>query len=145
MLLDRLAAPIRDRRLRRERRAARASADAELLAARLPSPRLAWRTAELTGEAHRLALARALTDAVHEADGRSLPGASPLDRVAVRASRAQLLLLAARLAELERPVRPRGVLLVEALVSGPGSPLYDPAAVEPARARAVLALLALDD
>ena len=98
---------------------------------RLPSPRFAWRTRELVSDEHRLDLGRSLTATVHSADERFLPSASPLDRGAVRASSSQLLELASRLLDLERPVMPRGVLLVERLLSGRESPLY--ARVEQAR------------
>ena len=54
---------------------------------------------------------------MHSADERFLPSASPVDRGAVRASSSQLLELASRLLDLERPVMPRGVLLVERLLS----------------------------
>ncbi|HEV2593360.1 MAG TPA: hypothetical protein VGU02_15865 [Gaiellaceae bacterium] len=107
-------------------RAARRSADEQLLTSRLPSPRLAWRVAELTGSEHRVELGRALTDVVHSADERLLPNAKPLNRGAVRVCRAQLLELAACLFDAERPVTPRGVLLVEHLLRdgalyGPGN------------------------
>jgi hypothetical protein len=97
-------------------RAARRSADEQLLASRLPSPRLAWRIAELVDPVHRIALGRALTDVVHDADERRLPGARPIDRVSVRQCRAQLLELAACLFDRDRSVTPRGVLLVERLL-----------------------------
>ena len=97
-------------------RAARRSADEQLLASRLPSPRLAWRVAELTSPEHRVELGRALADVVHAADERLLPGARPLNRGAIRENRAQLLELAACLFDGERSVSPRGVLLVEHLL-----------------------------
>ena len=53
-------------------------------------------------------LARHLTDIVHAADERLLPGASPVDRGAVRECRAQLLELAARVFDTQRPVAARG-------------------------------------
>ena len=109
---------------RRALRAARRSADAELIVTRLPPPRLAWRSHELVADAHRLQLGRALTDVVHASDERFLPNASPLDRGAVRACRAQLLDLASRLCDLERPVMPRGVLLVERLLDAGSGLLF---------------------
>lgn len=121
---SRLLAPVRGWESRRARRAERRRADAELLASRLPSPRLAWRTAELVADEHRLELGRSLTDAVHASDERRLPGAAPLDRVAVRGCRAQLLELAARLCDLDEHVAPRGILLVQRLLEDDGSPLY---------------------
>jgi hypothetical protein len=118
----RLLAPVRGWEARRELRAARSRADRELLASRLPSPRLAWRTTELVCDEHRIDLARDLTELLHAADGRLLPGSAPIDRLAVRGARAQLLLLAGRLSDLDRPVAPRGVLLVERLFDG--GPVY---------------------
>jgi hypothetical protein len=105
--------------------AARRSADEQLLASRLPSPRLAWRIAELTSPEHRRELGCALTDAVHAADERFLPSAKPLNRGAVRETRAQLLELAAYLFNDDRSVSPRAVVLVERLLDDAGSPLYD--------------------
>ncbi len=120
---SRLLAPVRSWENRRTLRAARRRADAELLASRLASPRLAWRTAELTSDASRSRLGRSLTEIVHAADERLLPAATPLDRGAVRECRAELLELAARLYD-SRPVAPRGVLLVERLVHDGSGPLY---------------------
>jgi hypothetical protein len=100
-------------------RSARRRADEQLLGSRLPSPRLAWRIAELISIENRDELGRALTDAIHAADERFLPGAKPLNRGAVRESRAQLLELAACLFDSER-----SVLLVERLLADGGGPLY---------------------
>jgi hypothetical protein len=105
-------------------RSARRRADEQLLGSRLPSPRLAWRIAELISIENRDELGRALTDAIHAADERFLPGAKPLNRGAVRESRAQLLELAACLFDSERSVSPRAVLLVERLLADGGGPLY---------------------
>lgn len=97
-------------------RNARRGADEQLLASRLPSPRLAWRVAELTDPHHRIELGRALTDVVHASDERRLPNAKPLSRGAVRECRAQLLDLASCLFDTDRAVTPRGILLVEGLL-----------------------------
>jgi hypothetical protein len=105
-------------------RAARRRADAQLLESRLPSPRLAWRIAELTSSQHRDELGRALTETIHAADERFLPSAKPLNRGAVRTCRAQLLELAARLFDSERPFSPRAVLLLERLLADGGGALY---------------------
>ncbi|MGH3049611.1 MAG: hypothetical protein ACRDLK_05590 [Gaiellaceae bacterium] len=105
--------------------AARRRADEQLLASRLPSPRLAWRIAELTSPEHRDQLGRALADTVHAADERFLPSAKPLNRAAIREARAQLLELASCLFDGDRVVSPRAVLLVERLLDDGGSPLYD--------------------
>jgi hypothetical protein len=120
---SRLLAPVRSWETRRALRTARRRADDELLASRLASPRLAWRTTELVAEANRSELGRSLIEIVHGADERLLPTATPIHRGAVRECRAELLELAARLYDL-RPVTPRGVLLVERLVHDGSGPLY---------------------
>jgi len=117
-MATRLLAPLRSWETWRALRAARERADAELAVTRLPSPRLAWRTAELVDDEHRVELARRLTDIVHAADERLLPGASPVDRAAVRNTRPQLLEVAARVCDTERPVTARGVVLLERLLDG---------------------------
>jgi hypothetical protein len=99
-------------------RAERARADAELAGARLPSPRHAWRIEELVCDENRVRLARQVTDVVHAADERLLPNARPINRGAVRESRAELLDIAARLFDTRRPVAPRGVVLLERLLDG---------------------------
>jgi hypothetical protein len=123
-VLKRVRAPLHGWEERRALRAARRLADAELIVTRLPPLRLAWRWRELVADEHRLALGRSLTDVVHNSDERFLPSASPVDRGAVRACRAQLLDLAARLCDLDRPVMPRGVLLVERLLEDTAGPLF---------------------
>jgi hypothetical protein len=123
-VLNRISAPLHTWEERRALRTARRAADDELLVTRLPPPRLAWRSQELVADAHRLRLGRTLTGVVHASDERFLPSASPIDRGAVRACRAQLLELASRICELERPVMPRGVLLVERLLADTTGPLY---------------------
>jgi hypothetical protein len=119
-----LLAPVRSWEARRALRGARRRADAELAAPRLPPPRLAWRAAELVADENRIDLARSLTDVVHAADERLLPAASPIARAAVRECRPQLLAIAARLFEVAKPVPPRGVLLVERLLTDGAGPLY---------------------
>ncbi len=119
-----MSAPLHGWEERRALRAARRLADAELLVTRLPPPRLAWRSHELVDDAHRLMLGRGVTHVVHASDERFLPSASPLDRGAVRACRSQLLELASRLCDLDRPVMPRGVLLVERLLADTSGPLF---------------------
>jgi hypothetical protein len=120
----RLLAPVRSWEARRALRSARRRADEELAATRLPPPRLAWRAAELVADENRIDLARSLTDVVHAADERLLPAASPIARAAVRACRPQLLAIAARLFEVSKPVPPRGVVLVERLLTDGSGPLY---------------------
>ena len=117
-------APVRRLRARRELVAARRAADAELLAATLPSPRFAWRTNELCSDEHRRAVAESVVQVVKASETRYLPGASPLNRVAARDQLPLLLKVAAVLADTQRRVPPRGVLLVERLLTGSKSPLY---------------------
>jgi hypothetical protein len=144
MVSVRVLQPFRELQKRRALQAERRAADGELIASVLPSPRLAWRVRELTCPDHRLDVSRDLTSAVHDADGNRLPGASPLNRAAVRSARAQLLALASRLSDLETPVLPRGVLLAEQLVADSHSPLYDRARADRARREAERALTALE-
>ena len=118
-------APVRRFRARRELLAARRAADAELIAARLPSPRLAWRTNELCSDEHRRELAESLVEVVRASESRHLPTASPINRLAARDETAALLRVAAALTDTGRAVAPRGVLLVERLLVGTASPLYD--------------------
>ncbi len=119
-----LTRPLREWETRRALRASRRAADTELLASSLPPLRLAWRAAELTSDSNRLQVAASVTNVVHASGERLLPGSSPLDRGAVRAARAVLLALAARLYDLQRPVQPRGMLLVDGLLSDRRSPLF---------------------
>jgi hypothetical protein len=123
-MTSKLLAPVRGWEARRALRTARRRADAEILSTRLASPRLAWRVEEIVEEENRVDLARSLTSVVHSADERLLPSASPVDRAAVRACRAELLALAARLCDRKRAVTPRGVLLVERLLVDADGPLY---------------------
>lgn len=116
------AVPLRGWEARRTLRSERRRADGELIGSRRPSPRLAWRVSELIADEHRIDLGRRVTDVVHASDERFLPGASPIDRGAVRESRSQLLELASRLFDTSRPVTPRGILLVQRLLDG--GPLY---------------------
>ncbi len=144
MVSLRVLQPVRELQKRRALQAERRAADAELIASVLPSPRLAWRVHELIAPEFRLAVSRGLTDVVHESDGGRLPGASPLNRAAVRSARPQLLALASRLATLDAHVLPRGVLLADRLVTDSHSPLYDRARAELAVREAERALSALE-
>ena len=117
-------APVRRLRARRELVAARRLADAELVATTVPSPRFAWRTTELCSPEHRRALAESLVAVARASESRYLPGSSPLNRVAARDQLALLLRIGAVLADASRPVTPRGVLLVERLLTESKSPLY---------------------
>ena len=110
---------------RRAMRAVRASADAELARRSLPPLRLAWRVEELVSAKNRLDLAHSVRSLLRDAQTRCLPSASPFNRIAVRAESDRLGAVAARLADLERPVAARGVVLVERLLTDGSGPLYD--------------------
>jgi hypothetical protein len=142
-----LTSPLRGFEARRALKTARRRADEEILATRLPSPRLAWRVAELVSEENRVDLGRSLTDVVQAADERLLPTASPLDRVAVREARPQLLALAGRLYDTSQTVTARGVLLVDKLLVDGNGLLYghsNPARLA-AKAEELFAVLAGND
>jgi hypothetical protein len=111
--------PLRVARLRRD-------ADRALLGSNGSpiSTTFAWRVAELTSPRERLALARSLRDLVDDLSSHTLPGAAPINRVGLRSRADELISLAARLEVLERPVAPRGMLLVRELLADGGSPLY---------------------
>jgi len=131
-------APLRAWEARRALRAERLRADDELAEARLPSPRHAWRIEELVSDENRVRIARRLTDTVHAADERLLPGARPINRGAVRECRAELLELAARVFDTRRPVAARGIVLLERMLErgalyGSGSPAQLRAAALTAR------------
>jgi hypothetical protein len=120
-----LAQVVQSFRQRRQSRAARRVADRQLLRSPVLSLRLSWRAAELVVPKRRLELARALRRLVHDADPRYLPSSQMFDRLAVRAVAPELLALADRLAKLDRPAAPRGVLLAEHLLGDVTGPLYD--------------------
>jgi hypothetical protein len=140
-----LAALVRIVRQSQELRRLRRAADRIILRspARLPSSALvAWRARELTGTRHRHALAAETRRLSRELDATSLPGAVPLNRAVVRPFQPELEALALLL-DGDQPVGPRGVLLVENLLSDPSGPLYDRGAasrLEPTLRRALTVL-----
>ena len=83
-----------------------------------------WRVAELTSRRERTMLAHSVRHIVPELSERRLPGASPLNRIALRPHRAELIALADRLDDLDRPVSAAGILAVRRLLTEPGSALY---------------------
>lgn len=74
---------------------------------------------------NRLDLAHALRSLVRDSSVPYLPAASPVNRVAVRGESDAILDLAARLAEVERPVAARGIVLADRLLTDGTGPLYD--------------------
>jgi hypothetical protein len=87
---------------------------------------VAWRVTELTSIRRRDAVARSVDRALRGSEASRLPGAVPLNRVAVRRSEELLRLLGDRLRDSSRPVTARGVLAAEQLLGDPLSPLYAP-------------------
>lgn len=125
----------------------RRAADRELRLEPLPyleSSLLAWRSAELTSDHYRTAVARTLAQTERDLSPAKLPGASPLNRVAARPHADLLHRLAERLAAVERPVTPRGVLGVEDLLTLADSPLYERERAHELRASLVSCLNALE-
>ena len=72
----------------------------------------------------RRRLARSVRGVVPKLSASRLPGASPLNRVALRPCCAELLAIADRLDDLDRPVAPVGIRAVRRLLTEPGSALY---------------------
>ena len=86
--------------------------------------RYGWRIEELTSHGERKLLGRSVRRIVPELAAGRLPGASPLNRPALRPFRAELIALADRLDDFERPVSVAGILGVHRLLTEPGSVLY---------------------
>ena len=110
------------------------------------SPALRRRARKLTSDRKRRALARAVSRLVREADQppRPLTAAVPIQRRAVRACGPLLLMVAEDLEDTAFRVHPKGVALVEQLLSDGASPVYAPLgehALEEAVRRAHAALL----
>ncbi len=110
------------RRLRRLREAA----SRELVLGGRPdfSPLLSWRAEEVASRSNRRLLARGLHEIVLEVQGRIPTRFSIVNREAARREADVIEELARRLDEPGRPVSPRGLLLVEALLRDGRSPLY---------------------
>jgi hypothetical protein len=86
---------------------------------------LVWRAAELTSVRNRRVLSSSLKRLARELLRPSTVSAVPLNRRAVRPHLALLQELASRLAQVDRPVAPKGMVLVEELLTdGRTSPLY---------------------
>jgi hypothetical protein len=82
-----------------------------------------WRCAELTSRGSRDRLTREVRTTLHRLDPSLLPSASPLRRPVARRYQPLLEQLASRLGD-ERAISARGVLLAQALMRDPASPLY---------------------
>jgi hypothetical protein len=111
----------------RERARQRRVVDAWLLWATPPNPQPALvsrRAGELCSQRRRATLARTLRGIEREVLGRVVPGPVPLNRRAIRAHLDLVQALEQRLADPARPVAARGMLVVDRLLTEPGSPLY---------------------
>jgi hypothetical protein len=109
-----------------DRRRLRASAD-DWIARGCENPKASrydWRIDELTSVRERRQLGRSVRGIVPALAAGRLPGASPLNRATLRPYRAELIALADRLDDLERPVSATGILAVWRLLTEPGSVLY---------------------
>ena len=91
------------------------------------SPLLSWRAAELTTRRSRSTLARSMLRVERHAFGETLAAPVPLNRRSIRRNLGLVRALRERLDDHSRPVDPRGILLVERLITVPRSPLYSKA------------------
>ena len=144
-----LLAALRAARALRDRAALRRTAD-ELIRSGVrihpQSTLLVWRAAELTSDRNRKVLSRSLSAIARELARQPLVSPVPLDRRAVRPHVTSVGALAARVGRLECPVSPRGILLVdELLTDGFASPLYIGGRREDVPAALERCLCALDD
>jgi hypothetical protein len=105
--------------------ALQAAADADLARLDPPPLRLSWRVEELVATKNLPDPAHPLRSLVRDTRASRLPSASPFNRIVVRAGSDRLLAVAARLADLERPIAMRGIVLLERLLTDGSGPLYD--------------------
>jgi hypothetical protein len=91
------------------------------------SPQLARRARQLTSRRRRRRLAGGIRNLVHAAEQpvRALSAAAPLQRREIMRERGFLLQLAIDL-ESDDELSPRGVALIETLLTDGGSPVYSP-------------------
>jgi hypothetical protein len=135
------AALVRGGRAWWELRRLRSVADRQLLrGVRRPySPFIAWRAEELIRPEAVARARRPLARLIRDLERVTLPGASPVNRVAARRHLDALRAVDARL-EDGAPDGARGVLLLHVFLTSPGSPLYarERAAAFPRALREVL-------
>lgn len=107
------------------RRQARAAADLRIARGHADvDGSLAWRIRELTAAPERVRLARSVRGVVRDLSPTRLPGASPLNRVALRPHASLLVDLADRLDDIDRPIAATGILAVRRILADPDGPLY---------------------
>jgi len=112
--------------------------------ARPSSALLSWRVEELASPRLRSTLARGLRGIEREVRGGTLPGPVPLNARAIRRHLGLVRALQRRLEDCDPLVSVRGILLVERLLTEPGSPLYSRAPDEVLAETLSEALAALD-
>jgi hypothetical protein len=88
------------------------------------SPMLVWRAGELCTAEEREHLAATLRRLERSADASHLAGATPLNRLAVRANGEEIDAIVDRL-NAPDPVSARGIILARRLVDDSSGPLYD--------------------
>jgi len=119
------------RTVSRRRELARRRRSADALLESLPGMRvpegLLWRAAELTSPSHRRLLAAQLHRLAGMANEKFVITSVPVSLSTLRPNHDELESIATLVGQLDRPVSPRGiVLLEEILYDGEGSPLYEP-------------------
>ena len=88
------------------------------------SPLLSRRAAELTSPGRRSTLARSLRRVERDVSEATVAAPIPVNRRAIRRNIGLVRALHERLDDHSRPIDPRGVVLVERLITIPRSPLY---------------------
>jgi hypothetical protein len=129
------------------RRRLRERADELLALGAVPreaSPLLLGRAVEVTSVRVRRAVARSLRAAVRQSEAAPPVGGWIINRRAIAIERRSILRLAGRIADLERGVSPRGMVLTLGLLSDGSSPLYDVERTGELGDRLAVALEALD-
>jgi hypothetical protein len=117
--------------VRRQRDLAHRRASADALLAAVPGTRvperLRWRASELTAPEHRREVAHQLERLSRMAGQPFLLTSIPVFPSTLRPNRSGLASVAEIVGHVERPVTPRGMLLLETLLGDAGpSPLYRP-------------------
>ena len=107
------------------RRQARAAADLRIARGHADvDGSLAWRIRELTSLPSASAWRARFAALSEDLSPTRLPGASPLNRVALRPHASLLVDLADRLDDIDRPIAATGILAVRRILTDPDGPLY---------------------
>jgi hypothetical protein len=119
----------------RHRELARRRRSADTILESLPGTRvpdgLQWRAAELTSPSHRRFLARQLHDMASIANEKCVITSIPVSLSTLRPNHDELESIADLIGQLDHPVDPRGIVMLEEILDGSGdSPLYEPCHAE---------------